>query len=275
MAAPTAPTKTNQPGPSLLLSIAVFVIGALLVSVGGFLAFTGAFESLTAESFELPGTQERELEPGDYDIFASTGSVTNFGGFSDVDASDVTVTNVATNETVDVRNQNLDLTLNRQTTSYVAIGIFTVEDAGTYEIEISSDASDRAVVGRSLLDSWEQVRIPLVAAGVGLVLTLIGTVMIVVGIVRRNRAKKAQRPPGPAWQAGAAGPPSGYPGAPPPTPAAQGMPTAPTAPPTTTAPPASTTAAPGTAPSPAPPPPGIPGPADPPQSPTDSDTPWG
>lgn len=251
MTAPTAPAKTKQPGPPLWLSMLVFVIGAVLAGVGGFLAFTGAFEALTAESFELPGSQQRDLEPGEYDVYASTGSITNIGATSDVQASEITVTNIATGETISVRNQNVYISLNRQTTSYVAVGIFTVDEAGTYEIDITSSASERAVVGRSVLSSWEQVRVPLVMLGFGSLLTLVGVVMIVIGIVRRGRAKKAQRAyPGAAnWQNPATAQPSqpGFPAAPPPGPA-HGAPTAPPAPP-----PAPST----------------------PQTPTDTDTPWG
>ena len=256
MAAPTTEAKTKQPGPALWLSITVFVIGALLAGIGGFLAFNGAFEALTAESFELPGAQQRDLEPGEYDVFASTGSFTDFVGFSDVMVSDVTVTNLATNETIEVRRQNNDLTLTRQTTNYIAIGIFTVDDAGTYEIEVGSDASERAVVSRSLLDSWERVRVPLVAAGIGLILTLIGAAMLVIGIIRRARAKRSQRPPSPVWQNPGAGPPGG--------PMSTG-PGAPSAAPLQTTP----------MPPPQPGPPAAPGAPGGTQTPTDSETPWG
>ena len=254
MTTATPQSRTKQPGPGLWLSIAVFLLGATLATVGGFLAFTRAFESLTAESFPLPGTQERELEPGEYDVFASTGSITNFDGFSGVRPGDVTITNVATSETIVVREQSLDLTLNRQTTSYVAIGVFTVVDGGTYEITVDSDGSERAVVGRSFLTSWERVRVPVIMAVVGSVFLLVGTVMIVAGIVRRNRAKKAARPVGPGGPGGqAAPPPNAPPSAPPGTPPA---------------PPAGVQPSP---PKPPNPPSGQPGR----NSPADSETPWG
>ena len=200
MAAPIAAakeaTKTKEPGPPLWLSILVFLVGAALIAVGGATIVSRVLESQTVDSFAVPGQQSRQLDPGSHDVFGSTGNITDFSGAPEFFSEDVTITNVETGASVTVTPDLERLPIDRLTTRYERVGTFEISEAGEYVFEVTPPAGateSRAVVARSLLESFSELQTPLILIGVGTVATLIGVVMIVVGIVRRGRAKRAER----------------------------------------------------------------------------------
>ena len=193
MTTPATPPKTKQPGPPLWLSIGVVLVAAALVSFGGFNIFNRALEAQTVDSFEVPGSEQRLLEPGDYDVYGLAGGFTDFDADPIFARGDVTVTWVETNTEIPVDQQTLIVEVGRELNRYESVGIFTVEELGTYRVDIASPDDSRAVVARSIFASFDEVRIPLVLLGVGLIFVVIGVLMIIIGILRRSKAKRAER----------------------------------------------------------------------------------
>ncbi len=221
MTTPNTPVKVKRPGPPLWLSIGVFLLASALVAVGSFRLVDRVLESQSVDSFEVPGAEERVLDPGEYDVFALAGSVTDFDAQPTFGRSDITVTWVETNTEIPVDQQRIQVDVGRQLNRYESVAIFRVDELGTYRVDVDTATDSRAVVARSAFASFDEIRVPLVLAGVGLVLLIVAVLMIIIGIIRRSRAARAEKSRGRT---------PGIYGSPPPTPAPAPTP-APSAPP--------------------------------------------
>ena len=198
------PAKTKKKGPSLWLSILVFLLGAVFFAIGGGIIFSNALEAISEDAFDTPGSLERELEATDYNVFGSIGSISDRFARASFTPDDVIVTRVATGEIIPVEGRNTTLTLGRGTTSFDRVGVFTVDEPGTYIIEIGGSRDSQAVVARTFSGSFAGLGLPLILAIVGPILLVLGVIMLIVGIIRRSRAAKAER------QANMPGPPGGF-----------------------------------------------------------------
>ncbi len=228
----------NSPktGPGLALSLSICAIGFVLGIVGTVVAFLAITGAQSSDTHPLPGALERQLDTGTYDIYAEA---LDFADLLDEDSLDefvsvgaITVRDPSGQELL-VGPSDPELVTNRGFTFYEHIGSFEAADDGLYVIDVESEAATTIVVGERFSTAWRDALWWAVASVIGSLLFIVGVVMLVVGIVRRQRAKKSEPP---AW--------TGQGGAPPPI-----APAPHTAPPHTAAP---TTAAP-VAPSAAPP----------------------
>jgi|GEM_PF-6665588 len=93
--------KNGLPGPGIWLSVIITLIGATLASVGGWQSFQQAFELLTVDSMEVPGSQTRELPTGEYEVYGLVAEVSIFNlddstflNEPSFRLDDITVTNV-------------------------------------------------------------------------------------------------------------------------------------------------------------------------------------
>ena len=210
--------NTGVPGPSLWLSIILTFVGATLAAIGGWLAFEEVFELLTVDSFEVPGEQTRDLDPGEYEVYGLVAQVSIFdldeSQFSDRPtffAEDVTVTNLTTNTELPVTATSSLLTIGRNTSSFAAVGSFEVVDEGPYTVSIASTEETRSIVGRSIQSSGGRALPWLIMLFVGAILGLVGLAMLLTGVVRRSRAKKQPGYPVASAPAGFVAPPSAVP----------------------------------------------------------------
>ena len=72
---------------------------------------------------------------------------------------------------------------------------FEVSEAGSYTITTDTSVPTEAIISESPLSSWRGAIVWVVIGAVGTVLAVVGFVMLILGIVRRNRASKASRSP--------------------------------------------------------------------------------
>jgi len=225
---PTEPKVANVPGPGLWFSIITLSIGVGIFTWGAWQAYNTAFETLSVPAFDLPGSETRNLSAGEYEIYVRTGSAFDFGS-PDTTAlpslDEIVVTNMETNETMPLRNLFVIDPVVRGTNRYDSVASFTVEIAGPYRVEIDSTSeANRALFARSLETGLEQSISWAIFMAVGFVVFLIGTVLLIVGMVRRNTARKtAVGPPSSSWL-----PPETPPSAPPRTVTARAPPPPPT-----------------------------------------------
>ena len=202
---------STQPGPALWLSVLLTMIGLTLASVGGWQSFQQAFELLASESFDTPGGQTRDLAPGQYHTYGVIAEMSVFDLDPNVldepafGAEQITVRNVDTGMAVDVTVASSNLTLGRSSNVYELVAEFTVSESGRYEVTIDSAEQSRAVFGRSIESAPDRVIPWVIMLGVGALVSIIGVVMLITGIVRRSKVKNQ---PG-YFSAGQ--PPTGYP----------------------------------------------------------------
>lgn len=194
---PDTPNSQKEPGPGLWLSVSLLTIGFAAACLGSYLAFQSAFELLSIDSFETPGEQTRTLDPGEYEIYLRSASVSildldiEFDDFLN-DVGQITVTNAETGEPVGTESFRSSEQLSRSANIYEVVAIFEVESKGRFTVNVDSEAPSRAVFGRSIESSLDRVAPWLIVAVVGLALFILGTVLLIVGMVRRKNHRDRQ-----------------------------------------------------------------------------------
>ncbi len=238
--------STKKAGPGLWPSLLLIAAGLALMSWGAWTGVRSAAELLFADSFETPGSQTRDLEPGEYEIYGLIASVDIFD--FDVDAemalpstTDITVTEVGSGRTLEVAPKPSVEALGRQSNVYERVGEFIVTESGRYEVSVTAPEPSRALFGRTFESFGDRIGTSILLAVTGLVLTILGIAMLIAGLVRRKRQRDRERGSGPTYgvtpgaftNAPSAPPPAPPParGATPTSPSTTDTPTSTTAPP--------------------------------------------
>jgi len=190
--------ETQAPGPGLWLSIITLSIGLTAFSFGAFAAFQSAFELITVDSFETPGEQTRSLDPGDYEIYVRSASVSILDFDIEYDGTIVTldqvsVTHTATGTPVPLEPFYTSEPVSRSANIYESAAAFEVTTSGRYTVRVDTDRPSRAVFGRSLETAFDRIVPWIIMLAVGLVLFIAGLVLLIAGIVRRKRARDSTR----------------------------------------------------------------------------------
>ena len=172
------------------------VLGPLvaIASVVGLVA--GAVSTLTAPTFEIPGSTTRTLEKGVYVVFERTGESSSSDNVTisrnnaaTIGPEDVQVTG-PDGTTIATRRMNSNETLNRNQSAFTGAVKFTVLTPGQYDINVSA-GNGTAVVGRSLVDSVRKHLGWLFGVGGGGLAFLIGLIWLIVALRRRGKNKAA------------------------------------------------------------------------------------
>lgn len=193
-----AATKHRQPGPGLWLSLIVTGLGLFAASWGVWQVYNTVLESITRPAFDIPGAETRDLAAGDYEIYVRTGSAFDFD-LNDVAAlpalDEITVTALESGDTVPLEELFLAEPAIRGTNRYDSVASFTVDDEGSYRVEIDSGSTaNRAVLARTFETGLEHSIPWIITTGVGTLVMLLGSILLIIGMVRRSRAKKPQPP---------------------------------------------------------------------------------
>jgi hypothetical protein len=206
-----APTAAKPPGPSVRLSIVLIVAGIVLAVptlIAGIVPIARAF---TASSrFEAPGTVGVHLGQGTYVVYEQARSSSPFSTDESVsiDAADVTVTG-ADDARIEVSDRgDLIETLSDGGGRYVEAVRFSTPAAGDYRVTIQHVAPTSVLIARPFTDTITSVAIWFVLAGIGGVILVVGIILLIVGSVRRNRARSAfayAAPVPPGWHPDPAG----------------------------------------------------------------------
>ena len=205
------PKAPKAPGPSLRISIALIVVGAVIAIpalIAGVVPIARAFTA--SSGFEAPDTVVLHLGHGAYLVYERTGSNSPFStddsvsiGPDDVSVVGPDGARVPVEERGDVRE-----TLSDGGNRYVDAVRFTTPAAGEYTITIRNVAPTSVLVARPLTDTIESVVIWFVLSGVGGVILVTGIILLIVGSVRRNRQRSAFAyavPVPPGWHPDPAG----------------------------------------------------------------------
>ena len=209
----------SRPGPSLPVSFVVLGLGIALAIVGG--VGTGAtfFKSLfTSPAVSLPAHLHRHLDKGSYEIFQK---IDSGGGFpvTGHDFASLGPQNVHVRSSIgapiDVEPaSDAAETIDRGSRSYAAAVKFDAPLSDDYRIDIDyAGGPPEVIIIRSLGDTARRSVPWLLTAGGGVLIAAVGLGLLIVGIVRRNRASRVPSQFAPAYGAGApaAPPPAWYP----------------------------------------------------------------
>jgi hypothetical protein len=256
--APPAPSR-RPPGPGLALSLLVGALGVVIgivAVVAIIIPFADVFRS---DAYGVPGTVHVSLDHERYTVYQRDVFGAAFGTGRNLTPAMLTVT-APDRSTVPVTYSRHNETIDRGGGEFRSVLEFEPPSGGQYTLEFTNTVPTEVVIARSIEDVARSILVWFAVGAFGGAVLLAGIVMLIIGVTRRGRAKRAAYaawgPPGGAWyQANPTqqqwGPPPGGPPAYPPGYAPPGYPPQGYAPP-------------GPPPAAYPPPPAYPPPAYPP-----------
>ena len=214
-APPTAPPVDSGTGRTAVRVGLVLTIGGLVLTILGFvMAVVSVAGALRGPSLVVPGTTTVHLDPGTKAIYEETFS------FSGITPSDVTITGPKGDVRVRAVGGSQTITVNG--TSYRARAEFDVDKSGDYRIEITGVPPTEVILGDLVTDTFKRAAPWLILGFVAGIAMVVGFIVLIVGLVRRSRAKRPPTPPrygyggpggyppGPGYPAPGYGAPPGY-----------------------------------------------------------------
>jgi Protein of unknown function (DUF2510) len=165
-----------------------------IASVVGLVA--GAVSTLTAPTFDIPGSTSRTLDKGVYVVFERTGDSSSSDNVTisrnnaaTIGPEDVQVTG-PDGIAITTRRMSSNETLNRNQSIFTGAVKFTVVTPGKYDVNVSG-GDGTAAVGRSVVDSVRKRLGWLIGVGIGGLAFLIGLIWLIVALRRRGKNKAA------------------------------------------------------------------------------------
>jgi hypothetical protein len=197
-------------GPSLKLSFVVLGAGiAVAIAGGAGTAVTFGKTILGTDSVALPAHLQRHFGSGTYEVYQRTGTRGGGGGFTfsndeppTLQPQDVVVVGSDGSQLVTSPALGAQETITRGSGSYTGVVTFNVTTSGDYTVNIAADGGlPEAIVTRSIGSAAHAAAKWLVLLVLGALAAAIGVVLLIVGIVRRNRASQGGTPYAPGYGA--------------------------------------------------------------------------
>jgi hypothetical protein len=196
----TATTGCTRPGPQAATSLSLLAVGLALLIAAAVAVGPPLYRTIFSPSIKTPGSRQLRLEPGKYMIYEKTGTTTGVGPVTvthdnsvTIDPSQVRIT-ASDGANVVVSEVTVNDTIIQGSRRYTAAVEFKVHNSGVYQIQINSAEHGQVLVARSIGDALSARWRWLAGGGVGGLLSLLGTVLLLVGVIRRNRASRVSRP---------------------------------------------------------------------------------
>jgi hypothetical protein len=191
------PNAARHPGPSLRVAIALIVAG-IAIAIPTFIAgIVPIVRTITSPvRFDAPNTVRMHLGKGTYMVYEDTGRDSIGSAFSSpgtvtITPGDVTVSTVdETNIEVYDRGKGRE-TITNGGDRFVGAARFTTPAAGDYTVSVRSAARKAILIARPFRDTIESVVGWFALTGVGGIALCAGVVLLIVGSVRRGRARNA------------------------------------------------------------------------------------
>lgn len=233
------PTRSAEPGPGLRLSLGLLVLGAAIGIASAVAIVVPLVGTFTSSEYSTPIHLSLNLKHARYTVYERSGSRSGLGiqpGRVTIDPSQVTVT-APDGRPVFVFQPGTVETITRDSTVYTGAVQFDAPTTGNYDIRLTTQFPTSVLITRSLGDAIRSVLVWIGTGAIGGVLLVAGLVMLIVGVTRRGRARRATQVGWgqPAWGQPQQYAPSQYP--PPPYPPPQYAPPPPPPPPQVAPPP--------------------------------------
>ena len=192
-----APVQAKKPGLPLWLGVTGMSVGLATMVVSFVLLIWPAVDTLlNSQPVPTPTTRLMHLDDGAHGVYERTARVDVFG--PSIEPDDVVITD-DDGATIPTRfHFGVVETLDIDAGSYTAVIDFDVPESGDYTITIDSAEPSEVVIAPLLENQFELGWLGVTAIG-GLVFVL-GGVLLIVGMVRRGRAKRRAQPPWPQQQ---------------------------------------------------------------------------
>jgi hypothetical protein len=192
MAAP-APARAGEPGPKLGVSITLLVLGAVIGIASAIAVTVPLVGTFTSREYGAPAHLSLHLRHARYTVYELSGSRSGLGihpGPVTIEPWQVIVTD-PDGRPVSVDFPRTTEVINRDSTVYTGAVQFDAPTSGTYDIRLKTAATTRVLITRSLADAVRSVLVWIGTGAVGAVIFIAGLVMLIVGMTRRGRARRA------------------------------------------------------------------------------------
>jgi hypothetical protein len=193
MTSAETPSAPRPPGPSLRLSIVLIVVGAALAiptMIVGIVSIVGS----AGHTFAAPGPVRMHLGRGTYEVYEDTGSISIGSSFSPnnditITPGDVTVTGATGNVEVFERGSVRE-SRSSAGDEFVGAVRFTTPASGDYVVTVRN-SQKLMLVARPFSDTVRSALGWFALAVLGGLVGATGIVLLIVGAVRRSKARNA------------------------------------------------------------------------------------
>jgi hypothetical protein len=198
----------RPPGPSLRVAIALVVAG-IAIAIPTFVAgIVPIVRTMTTPiRFDAPSRVRVHLGQATYMVYEDTGRSSIGSSFSSagpvtLTPGDVTVS-AADGTSVEVYDRGtVRETLSSRGDQFVGAARFTTPASGDYTVTVRSSTRKAILIARPLSATIGSVLGWFALTGLGGIVLFVGVVLLIVGSVRRGRARNAfayAAPPSPGW----------------------------------------------------------------------------
>jgi len=205
----------KRPGPSATVALSLMIVAAVAGLPAFVLAVAPFVRTIETKPITTPVTVERHLDHETYEVYEYTGSagfLPTASDATDLSASQIVVT-ASGGAPLAVGAPDDSDAISRGGKSYTSVAEFDVPSGGTYQVSVQSDRPDVVIIAPSPVAQFRAALPWFGAAALAGLLFVLGTILLIVGSVRRNRAP---RPWAPGWGPPGGGQGWGPPGAAPP-----------------------------------------------------------
>ncbi|HEX3825129.1 MAG TPA: DUF2510 domain-containing protein [Mycobacteriales bacterium] len=194
----------KKPGPHLAIALALIIIGAIL----GLTGLVKGVQSVVHDvrgivTSTTPADFQRNLAAGTWEIYVGDGQ--------QLQLNDITITGPG-NTIIQARpTGSSSQTLKNHGEQYVGQVEFTVTRPGGYDIKVAEPPGVPILLSKSFGDLAKHAAGWFVLTGAGVLAGVVGLVLLIVGISRRNQANRGPQPAYAGGYAPGYPPATGYP----------------------------------------------------------------
>jgi hypothetical protein len=179
-----AEVPTKQPGPRLAIALSLIILGTVVGIAGLAKGIDGAYHDTRGIATGISPTEfQRHLDTGTWEVFAGQ-------GIGIIAPSDVTVTG---SDGARIATRGLGNTTETRTTggfTYDGEVEFTISHAGEYDVHVNGDPGTPILLSKSFGDLLRHAARWFALMGLGILIGIVGVVLLIVGMVRRSRARR-------------------------------------------------------------------------------------
>ncbi|MEO6468682.1 MAG: DUF2510 domain-containing protein [Acidimicrobiia bacterium] len=182
----------GRPGPKLWLSILTIVLGIVVGVASIVILVVNVSRDILGPTYAVPSTISLHLGTGTHVILERTGTQNSFDAGSrnvDLDPSQIDVLGPG-GERVPVTYTSGTETITRPNGTYVSAVEFRVRRSGNYRVGIQASRPGLVMVQQSIGEVARRSVVWALGIGLGALLVFVGLIMLIVGIVRRSKAKQ-------------------------------------------------------------------------------------
>lgn len=184
-------TAVRRPGPKLWLSLVTIVLGIVVAVASIVIIVVNVSEEILGPTYAIPSTISLHLGTGTQTILERVGDQNSFDARTriNLDPSQVQIDGPG-GERVRATYASSNETLTRPNGTYASALEFNARRSGIYRLRFRATTPEVVMVQRPISEVARRSVAWILGIALGGLLVLTGIIMLIVGIVRRSKAKQ-------------------------------------------------------------------------------------